>query len=232
MSRLRLILISVCMAATDAARASQDGGRVRDGLRDILARPEYHRKFASSTTSDMWAKLFRAVSDFFTWFGKLTSLGHGTAGKVASIVFSCLVILAFLALLALVVRKLAAHAHTTAYGEHDIDLDRYDLPSARPLINEAARLADKGDYRGAFRCAYLASISHLDEQQALKFERSRTNWEYMRQLQNGGHEGPYGELQPLTVEFDRKFYGREECNRQDYEKAVAAYNKITSEAAA
>ena len=106
------------------------------------------------------------------------------------------------------------------------------LPSSAPLIEESRRLAENGDYRGAFGCVYLACISCLDENGALRFERSRTNWEYLRELQDGGHTRSHQLLQPLTLDFDRTFYGRQTCTEDNYRSAVDAYHAIASEAAA
>ena len=60
----------------------------------------------------------------------------------------------------------------------------------------------------------MASISHLDETNALRFQRGRTNWEYLRELVRGGHERPCEALRRITSTFDRKFYGRETCGRR------------------
>ena len=101
----------------------------------------------------------------------------------------------------------------------------YGRPFARLLV-EAAESARSDDYRSAFLKAYLASIAYLDEAEALRFARSRTNWEYLRELRGKGFDEVADHLFPLTASFDRKFYGREECTRQDYERALAAFGRI------
>ncbi len=47
-----------------------------------------------------------------------------------------------------------------------------------------------------------------------------------RELEQGGMEVPRRELLPLTSDFDRKFYGREHCAREDYDRAVEAYTQV------
>ncbi|MCX6027667.1 MAG: DUF4129 domain-containing protein, partial [Chloroflexi bacterium] len=129
------------------------------------------------------------------------------------------------------VSKLVSSSGGRARPDAAADEPNYEMPSATPLMKQAAKLAEAGDYRGAFRAAYLASIAYLDEIRALRFERSRTNWEYMRELRQGGHERPHAALQPLTLDFDRKIYGRETVAKEDYLKATAAYERLSGEEA-
>ena len=160
------------------------------------------------------------------------ALRGDSAGRVASFIFAGLVLIGFTALFVLLVRKLLRSGRSGELLEPSYDPGSvHGLPSARPLIREAAMLAEAGDYRGAFRCAYMASISHLDEVRALRFQRGRTNWEYLRDLRHGGHDRPHEALHPITSTFDRKFYGRETCDRQDYLDALAVYERISNEAA-
>lgn len=219
-----LALPSAALAADSHTRPT-DSSAVRSHLRDILSRPEYNRTFGENPMQRFWMMVWDKVMDFLGWLSRLFSFGGGTAGRIASLVFACLVIATFLALLMFVMRRLIA-AVTREKDDVAGQDEYYDLPSARPLIREAEKLAESGDYRGAFRCAYLASISYLDEVKALRFERSRTNWEYLRELDSSGHTAARGELQPLTQDFDRKFYGGEECTRRDYERALAAFGRI------
>ena len=199
----------------------------RRELRSILSEPEYNRGDGKSVAQVVMEKVVGAIVSAYTWIkDMLTFQFGGGAGRLASFLFAWSVVCAFIYLLLLLIRRLSANLRSVGRAAEDADIASYDLPSAGPLMNEAAKLADAGDYRGAFRCAYLASISYLDEIKALRFERSRTNWEYLRELDQGGFEAPRAELGPLTSDFDRKFYGREPCSRQDYLNALTAYERI------
>ncbi|MCL4499548.1 MAG: hypothetical protein M1335_04810 [Chloroflexi bacterium] len=203
-------------------------------LTNILSDPEYNRFSGEpakpSLMQKFWKKLWDLIARFFKWLGESLTLHGGSASRIASFIFACVIIIAFFALLTLIIKKLS-NPKVRGSGSPEVRGGNYDLPSARPLIKEAARLAEEGDFRSAFRCAYLASISYLDDTAALRFERSRTNWEYLGELKRGGHETPYDALRPLTLDFDRKFYGCEECRREDYLNAVGVYNSIAGEAA-
>ena len=205
---------------------------VRRDLHDILSQPDYNRVYGASPVDQAWRWIVEMFLRLVNWLGRLFGFGVEGAGRLVSIIFACLVILAFFWLLALVIRRLV--------GEHGAREDAgavtsagpYQLPSAGPLIHEAERFAGDGDYRGAFRSAYLASISRLDEAGALRFERSRTNWEYVRELAGRGLDQATGALRPLTLDFDRKIYGRESCTIEDYRSALDVYHIISGEVAA
>lgn len=227
-----VVLLAVATALPALAGNSSDSpdpAAVRAELRDILSQPEYNRNYEKSFLQKALATAGRRFKDVLAWFAEALNLrAGGGASRIASFVLSLLAIGAFVALVILVARRVSAVGGSRSGADAANELD-YDLPSSQPLLRQAAKLADSGDYRGAFRCAYLASISHLDEARALRFERSRTNWEYLRELKSGGHDGPYNTLRPLTLEFDRKFYGRGECGEDDYRAAVSAYETISRE---
>lgn len=209
-----------------------DSITVRHEIRDILSDSEYNRDYNSPKFLDtLFKPIKKIIKAVLSWIGNLLNVEDRDASKTVSFILACIVIAAFLILVALIIRKLAGNIRMSE-NDDQLDIADYELPSSRPLIKEAGRLAESGDYRGAYRCAYLASISYLDEIKALRFERSRTNWEYLRELRQGGFETPYSELHPLTLEFDRKFYGRESCSLDDYMNAVRTYERITAEAAA
>ncbi len=200
--------------------------RAHRELASILSQPEYNRQESKSFAQLVLEKIGKILGTILKWIGEVLALRFGGgAGRLASFVFAWSVVLAFVYLLYLIARRLSASLQRTQRPQDDA-FATYELPSAGPLIHQAAKLADAGDYRAAFRCAYLASISYLDEIKALRFERSRTNWEYLRELDQAGFEMPRDELQPLTSDFDRKFYGREPCSEQDYLNALVAYERI------
>ena len=94
------------------------------------------------------------------------------------------------------------------------------------LILLAERHAREGDYRRAFRLVYLAALISLDTGNVLRFRRSKTNWEYLRELRMAGREDVYLALAPFTRDFDRVWYGFREAAPIDYERALAQYHAL------
>ena len=200
--------------------------KVQRELKDILSSPDYNRVYGKTATQTVWDWVRERIIDFFSWIGRYLRIPFGaSAGRLVSFILAWAVVVAFVILVAKIIQRLTEAGRGGA-AEALPKGEDYDLPSAGPLIRQAAELARVGDYRGAFRCAYIASISYLDEIKALRFERSRTNWEYLRELKDAGRDQQFTELRPLTLDFDRKFYGSEPCDQRDYENAVAVYQRI------
>lgn len=216
---------------------------VRRDLKSILSAPEYntsHREPAFikwikahiiRPIGKFIVRVFDAIGRSFKWlFEKITARRIKGAMGWFTVALAWIVVAIFAFLLGLIIRWVVKNVGDGSTDKPNKDeLETYELPSAAPLINDAAKLADSGDFRGAFRTAYLAIISYLDEIKALRFERSRTNWEYLGELRQSGYDKPYDELQPLTMSFDRKIYGREDCSHKDYLEVTGAYDRITRE---
>ncbi|MGC8862078.1 MAG: DUF4129 domain-containing protein [Armatimonadota bacterium] len=205
--------------------------RVRRELADILARPEYNRSYETHPVDRAWRWLLDSLAALAERLARLFGFSMEGTGRVFSIIFACLVVFAFAALMALLIARLRRGAGPQEYEQESVSGGQYRLPSPGPLIKQAQESAQKGDYRGAFRWAYLATFSRLDEAGAVRMDRSRTNWEYLRELAGRGGERISRTLEPPTMDFDRKIYGGEPCTIDDYRKALAAYQAVSDEVA-
>ena len=96
------------------------------------------------------------------------------------------------------------------------------------LLALADRQAQAGDYRRAFRLIYVATLVALDTGGVLRFDRSKTNWEYLRALRAAGRDDVYQAMMPLTREFDRVWYGLAPAGPGEYARAVAQYKALQS----
>jgi hypothetical protein len=105
-------------------------------------------------------------------------------------------------------------------------LDASEAELLDPL-SSANSLAAQGDFRGAVRLAYIASLRRLSDAGLLTLERNRTNWEYQRALRSRSREG-YDVLLPVTRLFDHVWYGRRPATRAEYESVVAAHDALPS----
>jgi hypothetical protein len=231
-SILAILLLTLPATSAPAGGGRADHAKVRHEIKQIMASPEYNRSHDPGPIDRFLARagkwLRGVVSRALGWLARHMSLGNLEGAGLWATLGTWLVVIAFVALLGLVAWRYARRVKGRGPSDEDAAAG-YELPSAKPLMRQAAKLAEAGDYRGAFRAAYLASIAYLDGIRALRFERSRTNWEYMRELKRGGHEKPHCELHPITLDFDRKIYGRESCGRQDYINAAAVYERLSSE---
>lgn len=235
-SAIFIVLLACLPIFADSTDAKQlNGAKIQRELKQILSSPDYNRIYGHSAFDKSTQRLGEAASHaiikFFKWLGRNLSFGSNDGAKAWASAATWAVVVAFFALVCIIVWRLIKSNNRHAHQHSGDECAEYEFPSAKPLIKQAAMMADAGNYRAAFRAAYIASIAYLDGVCALRFERSRTNWEYMRELKRGGHEKPYLELQPITLDFDRKIYGRETCTMQDYLNAAAVYEHLSSEEA-
>jgi hypothetical protein len=88
-------------------------------------------------------------------------------------------------------------------------------------VDAWARFADEfartGEWRLALRALYLRLLALLHERGAIRYERQRTNGDYVAALR-----GPAAEpFRRVTLSFDQAWYGNKPCERADYDAALA-----------
>ena len=136
---------------------------------------------------------------------------------------------AFVVLVAVLVQAIGrreARAKPLALDEEEAALvEARDNDSLLALAEQSAKT---GDYRRAFRLVYLASLVALDTNGVLRFDRSKTNWEYLRLLRAAGRSDVYAALTPLTREFDQVWYGFAPADASQYARALAQYHALQS----
>ena len=89
-------------------------------------------------------------------------------------------------------------------------------PSADAWRAEADRLAQTGAFRAAIRALYLAALLRWDEQGRLRFDRTLTNREVLRQATSRGDAPLVERLGPLVERFDRLWYSGLPGSPEDY----------------
>jgi hypothetical protein len=98
--------------------------------------------------------------------------------------------------------------------------------SERPapmLLSDARVLASNGDYAGALRALYAATLAALDRARLIKFDPARTNGHYLRSMTPSATRDAFASF---TNVFDRKWYGREACSRDEYERSLELAERI------
>jgi hypothetical protein len=104
-------------------------------------------------------------------------------------------------------------------------VDPRDLAPSTHL-EAAASLAASGDYRGALRALYVATLVALDRRAVIDFQPWRTNGHYVRTMPAGdGRES----LHRLTGLFDRTWYGDEPAGENEYREGRALAEAMCSE---
>ena len=134
---------------------------------------------------------------------------------------------AFAVLVAVIVQAIgrrSARSKPLALDEEEAVL--VEARDNESLLGLAEQQAKSGDYRRAFRLVYLASLVALDTGGVLRFDRSKTNWEYLRALRTAGRGDIYSALTPLTREFDQVWYGFGLTDASHYARALTQYQAL------
>jgi hypothetical protein len=183
-----------------------------DPLHEILSRPEFLRaERAPNPLSEWFQKL---VNRFLHWLdGREIGI---PAPPMLPLIASILLVLVLFLVFRTLFNDLVNEAHIKKEdGEENEPL------TAEDAFEKAQSLSRGGDYRSAVRYLYLSSLLLLDERNILRYDRSKTNREYLRSVSNSPELA-----QPLSevIEvFDDVWYGYhslEEDSFKHYSKRV------------
>ena len=197
--------------SVNAAQAARDKEAEKGRLNAILQRPEYNKQAAEdSALARLWKK-------FKEWLNSLLPESDGF-GKGATETFSIIARLFVFALAAAVfiyviwkygVRLLPRNrVKKKLKSEARVVLGERLAPgqTSADLIEQAEALARSGDLRGAIRKAYIAVLVELGERRTLRLAAHKTNRDYLLALRRD-HAALYGDMQPLTHNYERHWYG-------------------------
>jgi hypothetical protein len=188
---------------------------VSDAVFQVLVRPEF-RELSGTPRGRTLEEL---IERFFDWLFEGRDLSLPEAEERTPLpmppswVFVALAV-AFLAVVLFVfLRNVEVEALTSAGDTRTSAMPDPRDRSPESHLDEAARLAAEGAYREAFRALYLATLVALDRRGAIAFDRSRTNWHYLRSMRPGATREDFHRF---TALFDRKWYGDEATDDGDY----------------
>ena len=176
-----------------------------DELQTVLARPE----FQYEEDDPNWFE--RQWERFLGWIFDLLGRGDGGLstiwGYVAAGAAGIIVLLVIGYWLRSLSGQFSAEINLPATSDADYDL------SAGDALDRAETLAGGGDYREAVRYLYLSTLLSLDEKGMLRFDRSKTNREYLRQVSGSDFAPTLGSV--IDV-FDRVWYGFQPIDKDTY----------------
>lgn len=97
-------------------------------------------------------------------------------------------------------------------GEEGVYED--ELLTAETALKRAQTLSTGGDYRMAVRYLYLSTLLILEERGLFRYDRAKTNREYLRSLKERPELAAI--LQDVVEVFDRVWYGFQPLSQADY----------------
>ncbi len=183
-------------------------------LKEILEQKEFQWAVEKpSFLEEWWLKLQQR---FWEWFSRSFPENAGAAAGASSLWTWLLAAgggLLILLALVYVFRGLFADFVTESALETGVG-DGDERLSAAGALRRADLFSGEGDYRSAVRYLYLSTLLLLEERALLRYDRSKTNREYLRSI--ASQPGLASLLGDVIDIFDRVWYGFQPISSQDY----------------
>jgi len=180
-------------------------------LKEILARQEFQWQEQQPVQMPNW------LARIFDWLEQLTNRVAGTTVRYGRIPLIVTAVLMFLLSLFFISRGLSRDLVREA--QLAVEEGRGDeVLTSKGAFQRAETLSTQGDYRNAIRYLYLSSLLVLDEQGVMRYDRSRTNREYLRSVSSRPELAK--PLRDVIDVFDRVWYGFEAVDETTYKSYV------------
>jgi hypothetical protein len=180
-------------------------------VRDFLAR-------LLRDLANLIAKLLRDV------FGAFTGDFSGGTTIVVWLVVAALLAWSLWRLYPVIVRLLSGSAPAPKPQE---EAAWRALAEASALFQQAGQAFHDGLYAEAIRLALLALIAQLEKQGLLRYDPTRTNREYQRELRQRSELATlFGQLARI---YERVWYGRLAAGREEAELAISLCGSVINE---
>ena len=190
------------------------------GLQIILQRAEFQWNQPPSPVQaflqNLWEKFNAWLNSLFGQNGiSIPALDVNLLTIVASIVLAGVLLYVFRGLFGdLIVENRLDEAH----------LPGDELLTADAALQRAKEISQTGDYRTAVRYLYLSSLLLLDERGLLRFDRSKTNREYLRSVASFPHLS--APLHDVIDVFDRVWYGFQPLDQDGFKHYVEKVDEL------
>jgi hypothetical protein len=200
------------LRAERSAAASFTGFNAADAqtVRRILNRSEF--QWESGETNPLLKNLASLWARFTRWLNNL--FAHTGLGSVSTYVFGALGAIVLLVVVIFVLRHALGDFVAEAQSRSR-DGNEENLTADTALMN-AQKLSSAGDYRSAVRYLYLSALLVLEERGLLRYDRTKTNREYLRSLANLPELAT--NLRQVVEVFDQVWYGFQPLDEVGYSK--------------
>jgi hypothetical protein len=167
-------------------------------LKEILARPEFQwAEPAQNPVSEWLQKIFDVIS---RWANEILGLTFDVAGSdVTAVILTALLMVVFFFVFRTLFTDFLNEVKMNAENGEEEPL------TADAAFAKAQQLSRGGDYRSAVRYLYLSTLLILDERGVMRYDRSKTNREYLRSVANSPELSK--PLEEVIEVFDNVWYG-------------------------
>ncbi len=189
-------------------------------LNIILSRPEFlWPEKAPNPLSEWFQKLW---DGFFRWLNDILGNRQITI-PVNDVMLSVIASIFLAAILIYVFRTLLVDFMKEAHINGQEDGENEPL-TAEAAFEKAQTLSRGGDYRSAVRYLYLSSLLLMDERGVLRYDRSKTNREYLRSVANSPELAK--PLEEVIEVFDNVWYGYHSLEEESFKHYSARVEEL------
>lgn len=217
-----------------AAMRERDKEAEKGRLQTILRRPEYNEQASKGgALARVWEWIVNLLKKLTPDIKPMNSGGSRFLSVIARLL---IYVLAVGVIIFVVVRfgpnlwnRVSARRKTARGREARIVLGETLAPdeTAADLFAEAERLARAGDLRAAIRKAYVAVLCELGDRKIIRLARHKTNRDYLNGVRD--RTDLYGALRPLTLNFERHWYGFARASEADWNEYRNLCQRVTSD---
>lgn len=204
-------------------------------LAEILRREEYQKP--SKNEESLFQKIYRQLVEWLAKMFPRPNLSESNPGSFESISFVLQLVLYALVLgvIGFLIYRFAPFLFERFQNRQKKEKrERVILgerlaadETAQNLFDEAEKLARDGNLRGAIRKGYIAFLCELADRKIIGLSRHKTNRDYLRDVR--GKSALYENMNGLTSDFERHWYGFETANEADWEEFRNNYRRAVSE---
>ncbi len=196
---------------------------IQQATEQVLASKDYHLKVEENSLQPFWERLLEMLFSVFGFIANLFSFLDGLPQFLRWVIIFAL----FAVLILLVGHILYSIFSALRPGKNHL-AKSFNIPERRddPRLweNEATELAGVGKYIEAARLLLRASLFRLENSLDRPFRRATTNREYLRKYRK---LSILEEVKQLVETIDRKWYGEEPCDQNDYEQCRLSHRTIS-----
>jgi len=195
---------------------------IRSTAHDVLQRTQYELNAFEPTSAPILKRLIKFVGglldQLYAYFQQLYSLSPVMAWVVVIGLFVVVGLLVWHMIYSLQqALGVQAHGTTTAETQRDAGV----IPEE--WEKRARECAMSGDYIGAVRALFIASICTLEAAQKKTMRRGATNREYLKRFQNTAAFEP---LSLFVSIIDTKWYSGGSCSLDDFQRSEEAFARL------
>ena len=213
-----------------AANRTKDEDKQK--LAEILRREEYQKP--EKPEESLFQKLYRKIVEWLASFFPRPNLSTPSTSGFQSISFVLQMILYALVfgVIAFLIYRFSPlladqfRRKEKQSKEERVILGEKLLPdqSSKDLFDAAEKLAREGNLRGAIRKGYIALLCELSDRKIIGLSSHKTNRDYLRDVR--GKSELYQNMNGLTLNFERHWYGFESAEEKDWEEFRNGYKEV------